>query len=144
MEYTFFGVQVLVQAFHKDPFRRDLHQLIASAPVEQTLVDKRKFWKQVTARLGEAVPLCEVLQHSVVGAFFQALADRLWREGTGSASRPAWLHLLAEPPSIDHGEVTDKGSINQRAVLAHRAALIEVLYEGAGVPVIVPHKEAVS
>lgn len=60
MEYTFFGVQVLVQAFHKDPFRRDLHQLIASAPVEQTLVDKRKFWKQVTARLGEAVPVFEM------------------------------------------------------------------------------------
>ena len=33
--------------------------------------------------------------------------------------------LLAEPPSLDTGEVTDKGSINQRAVLAHRAALVE-------------------
>jgi feruloyl-CoA synthase len=35
---------------------------------------------------------------------------------------------LAEPPSLDVGEVTDKGSINQRAVLAHRAALVEELY----------------
>jgi feruloyl-CoA synthase len=32
------------------------------------------------------------------------------------------------PPSIDRGEITDKGSINQRAVLLHRAALIDELY----------------
>ena len=49
---------------------------------------------------------------------------------TGSATRVARLHVLAEPPSIDKGEVTDKGSINQRAVLQHRAALVEALYEG--------------
>jgi feruloyl-CoA synthase len=36
--------------------------------------------------------------------------------------------LLDTPLSIDRGEVTDKGSINQRAVLDHRAALIEQLY----------------
>ena len=35
---------------------------------------------------------------------------------------------MAEPPSLDKGEVTDKGSINQRAVLKHRAALVEELY----------------
>jgi feruloyl-CoA synthase len=36
--------------------------------------------------------------------------------------------LLAEPPSLDVGEMTDKGSINQRRVLAHRAILVEQLY----------------
>ncbi len=96
------------------------------------------------AGVTEAAPLGEALQHPAVVAFFQALADRLWHEGTGSASRPARLHVLVEPPSIDHGEVTDKGSINQRAVLAHRAALVDALYEGAGVPVIVPDKAAAS
>jgi len=50
--------------------------------------------------------------------------------GTGSANRPSRMHVLAEPPAIDKGEVTDKGSINQRAVLATRAALVEALYEG--------------
>ena len=54
-------------------------------------------------------------------AFFQALVDRLWAEGTGSANRVARALLLEEPPHIDRGEVTDKGSINQRAVLQHRA-----------------------
>jgi feruloyl-CoA synthase len=83
------------------------------------------------AGLGEDVPLPEVLHHPAVRARFQQLADRLWRDATGSASRVARLHVLAEPPSIDKGEVTDKGSINQRAVLQHRDALVQALYEGA-------------
>jgi feruloyl-CoA synthase len=45
--------------------------------------------------------------------------------------------LLAEPPSLDIGEVTDKGSINQRAVLAHRAALVEELYANEPPPHII-------
>ena len=39
---------------------------------------------------------------------------------------------MAEPPSLDAGEATDKGSINQRAVLARRAALVEELYAKPG------------
>jgi len=83
------------------------------------------------AGLGAAATLPDVLHSAPVRAFFQALAERLWREGTGSATRPGRLHVLAEPPSIDRGEATDKGSINQRAVLAHRAALVEAMYAGA-------------
>ena len=48
--------------------------------------------------------------------------------GRGTSARIRRAILLAEPPSLDVGEVTDKGSINQRAVLAHRAALVEELY----------------
>jgi feruloyl-CoA synthase len=36
--------------------------------------------------------------------------------------------LLEEPPSIDAGEITDKGYINQCAVLQRRAELVEKLY----------------
>ena len=82
------------------------------------------------AGLGDDTPLPEVLHHPTVRAFFQTLTDTLWREATGSASRVARLHVLAEPPAIDLGEITDKGSINQRAVLSHRAALVEALYQG--------------
>jgi feruloyl-CoA synthase len=94
------------------------------------------------AGLDADTPLPEVLHHPKLRAFFQALADRLWREATGSASRVARLHVLAEPPSIDRGEVTDKGSINQRAVLAQRAALVEALYEGTRADpfIILPHE----
>ena len=38
---------------------------------------------------------------------------------------------LDEPPSLDAGEMTDKGSINQRAVLARRSRLVEELYAGS-------------
>jgi feruloyl-CoA synthase len=40
------------------------------------------------------------------------------------------LLVMAEPPSIDANEITDKGYINQRAVLERRAALVEALYAG--------------
>jgi feruloyl-CoA synthase len=98
------------------------------------------------AGLSADTPLPDVLHHPAVRAFFQALADRLWRESTGSASRVARLHVLAEPPSIDKGEVTDKGSINQRAVLLHRDALVQALYEGRESDpfLILPHKAKLS
>jgi feruloyl-CoA synthase len=47
---------------------------------------------------------------------------------TGSATRIDRAILLAEPLSLDRQEVTDKGSINQRAVLAHRGSLVDELY----------------
>ncbi|MEY2892315.1 MAG: hypothetical protein RJA98_2223 [Pseudomonadota bacterium] len=83
------------------------------------------------AGLADDVPAPEVLHHPAVRAFFQGLLNRLWAAGTGGANRPARLHVLAEPPSIDHGEVTDKGSINQRAVLTHRASVVEAMYLGS-------------
>ena len=49
-------------------------------------------------------------------------------QATGSSNRVARAVLLDAPLSIDRGEVTDKGSINQRAVLDNRAALIDALY----------------
>jgi feruloyl-CoA synthase len=49
-------------------------------------------------------------------------------QASGSSTRLARLVLLAEPPSLIHSEITDKGSINQRAVLTHRADLVEELY----------------
>jgi feruloyl-CoA synthase len=61
----------------------------------------------------------------------QAFAERLntfATEATGSSTRITRAVLLDTPLSIDRGEVTDKGSINQRAVLEHRAALIDALY----------------
>ena len=50
------------------------------------------------------------------------------RTGTGASSRVGRAMVLAEPPSLDAGEMTDKGSINQRAVLERRAALVAELY----------------
>jgi feruloyl-CoA synthase len=47
---------------------------------------------------------------------------------TGSSNRICRIIVVENPPSIDTGEMTDKGSINQRAVLQNRAALVDELY----------------
>jgi feruloyl-CoA synthase len=52
-------------------------------------------------------------------------------QATGSSNCIARLLVLDEPPSLDAGEMTDKGSLNQRALLARRAALVEELYAGS-------------
>ena len=61
------------------------------------------------------------------GAFRERFAKFL-ATSTGSSTRIRRAVLMDTPLSIDRGEVTDKGSINQRAVLEHRAVLIDALY----------------
>jgi feruloyl-CoA synthase len=73
----------------------------------------------------------------------QAFAEQLKKfaaEATGSSTRITRAVLLDTPLSIDRGEVTDKGSINQRAVLEHRAALIDALYATSPQPHIISLK----
>jgi feruloyl-CoA synthase len=49
----------------------------------------------------------------------------------GSSERFKRILLLDRPPSLDSGELTDKGSINQRAALTLREAEVEELYAPA-------------
>ena len=74
------------------------------------------------------IPLSEVLASAPVLAKFQEIVNELAKTGTGSANRIARLCLLSEPPTIDKGEITDKGSINQRSVLTHRADTVAALH----------------
>ncbi len=78
--------------------------------------------------LGADASMHDVLSSAPVLAHFQRVVTELAKTATGSASRIARLCLLADPPTIDRGEVTDKGSINQRAVLAHRAETVALLH----------------
>ncbi len=78
--------------------------------------------------LGPDASMHEVVDSAPVLAFFQQVVDKLAATSTGSANRVARLCLLADPPTLDRGEVTDKGSINQRAVLAHRADTVAKLH----------------
>ncbi|MFM0727053.1 feruloyl-CoA synthase [Paraburkholderia strydomiana] len=73
----------------------------------------------------------EVVDAPAVRAHFASLLDTLNRGATGSATTIARLRLMDVVPSLDLGEITDKGSINQRAVLTHRAALVEAMYDTA-------------
>ena len=59
------------------------------------------------------------------------IVERLRRhnaEHTGRSERIGRVTLMTEPPSIDAGEITDKGYVNQRATLERRAGLVEALY----------------
>jgi len=94
-------------------------------------------------KLAPALPpdasLAQIVAQPGARAFFQRLVDTLSLKSTGATNRIARAMLLAEPLSIDLNEVTDKGSVNQRAVLEARAALVAELYAETPSPrVIVP------
>ena len=84
---------------------------------------------RLLAGLAAEAPMADVLASAPVQSYFQKVVDELARTATGSANRIARLCLLSEPPTIDRGEITDKGSINQRAVLTHRADTVAALHE---------------
>src|SRR5436190_1495432 len=67
----------------------------------------------------------------LIRAAFRERFQKLLAGATGSSTRITRAVLLDTPLSIDRGEVTDKGSINQRAVLEHRSALVETVYSPA-------------
>lgn len=69
-----------------------------------------------------------------LAALTEAIAARLADFNAhhhGATHRIAAFRVLLDPPSIGAGEITDKGNINQRAVLARRAPLVEDLYAAA-------------
>ena len=88
--------------------------------------------------LAADAPWADVLSSAPVLAKFQDIVNTLSQSATGSANRIARLCLLSEPPTIDKGEITDKGSINQRSVLHHRAATVAALHEGTLSQIIQP------
>jgi feruloyl-CoA synthase len=70
----------------------------------------------------------DVLSHAAVREKFAGSLATFNANAGGSSGRIARLLLMAVPPSLDTGEMTDKGSLNQRAVLTHRATLVADLY----------------
>jgi feruloyl-CoA synthase len=80
------------------------------------------------AGLPPDAPASIVVTHPKVVDYFRSVISELARRSTGSSTFVAKAMLLAEPPSMDVREITDKGSINQKAVLTHRAALVDELY----------------
>ncbi len=86
--------------------------------------------------LDASYPPERVLSDEAVLSRFRALLRGFALTSTGSSNRVVRALLLKEPPSIDAGEITDKGSINQRNVLERRAALVESLYSLDGDPAI--------
>ena len=79
------------------------------------------------------------LQPDAVRAQIARALAALAAEG-GSSMHPTRALITTDPPSIDANEITDKGYINQRAVLEQRAALVEKLYANPLPPDVVTGK----
>ncbi|VVP26568.1 Long-chain-fatty-acid--CoA ligase FadD15 [Pseudomonas fluorescens] len=110
-----------------------VQDLVVTAPDREclgALVFPRMFECRRLSGLAASASDAEVLASAPVREWFAGWLQRLNREATGNASRLEWIALLDEPASIDRGEITDKGSINQRAVLQWRAEQVEALYRG--------------
>jgi len=86
-------------------------------------------------------PMRHLLADPRVRAAFASKLDGFAAASTGTSGRIRRAVLLAEPASLDIGEMTDKGSINQRAVLAHRAATVEALYAEPPPPHVIVAKQ---
>ena len=80
------------------------------------------------AGLATDAPAHQVLGHPMVKERLREGLLRMKRDGGGSSTYPSRILLMAEPPSTEAGEITDKGYINQRAVLTRRADLVVHLY----------------
>jgi feruloyl-CoA synthase len=81
-----------------------------------------------------AVPVREAIRAAIEG--------HNAKSGGASSMRVRRALLLAEPPSLDHNEITDKGYINQRAVLKRRADLVERLYAEPPHPDVIEFRTA--
>jgi len=93
--------------------------------------------RQLCLDLPADAPVERVLAHAVIRERVRAGLRELHRHGAGSSTFATRALLMSAPPSIDSGEITDKGYINQRAVLACRGQLIERLYETVPPPDVI-------
>jgi feruloyl-CoA synthase len=84
----------------------------------------RRFAPELPADAGAT----DIVAHERVRDEFRDLLNGFARAATGSSNRIMRAMLTGTPPSLDIGEATDKGSINQRMVLKNRAALVDELY----------------
>jgi feruloyl-CoA synthase len=125
--------------------------IAALAPVAQDIAvaghDRREIgfliFPNLTACRGLAADLPadasadQVLVHPAVRDTVRRGLEALRVDAQGSSGFATRALLLVEPPSIDAGEITDKGYLNQRAVLNHRAVLVEALYGQGNPPAVI-------
>lgn len=119
-----------------------LRAISALAPIAQDVVIAGHDRSSVRILIFPSLPACaslcdglapetspdEMLSHPSVRAHVALALAKLRTEGAGSSMHASAALLMREPPSIDAGEITDKGYINQRAVLCRRSDLLARLY----------------
>ena len=104
------------------------HLLAALGQIVQDVVITAPDRAFVGALIFPNVAACRTLDAAHVREQILAGLTQFNERNATSSTTIRRATLLLEPPSIDAMEITDKGSLNQKAVLAHRAALVEALY----------------
>src|SRR5215472_15114 len=88
-------------------------------------------WPSVAAakEVSGAATAEEAVRHPKIREFLRERFAEHNKTNPGSSTRIKRVLLMAEPPSVDGHEITDKGYVNQRATLERRKALVDRLYE---------------
>jgi len=103
--------------------------LLHFAPYVKDVVIAGHDRDEVTALIFPDAEHCRELKASDQGrSTFQHLLETFAAQSSGSSTRVQRAIVLREPASLDGGELTDKGSVNQRAALERRAADVDRLY----------------
>jgi feruloyl-CoA synthase len=79
----------------------------------------------------EGTSLSELCRHEAAISYFTKELQELAKHSTGSSTLVRRIILMDVPPSMEAGEQTDKGSINQRAIIRNRADSVAEIYEGS-------------
>jgi len=117
--------QLRVQAIAAlDPIAQD----VVVAGHDREAVALLVFLGSGCGRLAPEASAEELAGHPAVHAHVRKALAHMAQAGGGSSTFATRALLMSTPPDIDAGEITDKGYVNQRAVLARRAALLEELY----------------
>jgi feruloyl-CoA synthase len=122
---------------HCQPYAKDV--AIAGADLDDIRVlvfPDFEACRRVAPDLASASP-ADLVADARLRAEFQRRLTSFAAAATGSSNRVVAATLIADLPSLDAGEITDKGSINQRAVLRRRAALVADLYAGTPPPHVI-------
>ena len=110
MNYTFFGVQIAVKAFFKDNYRQRLGQIIAESQAEQTLFEKRAFWKRLCAVMNEGMPVFELGYWDLI------------RGGRAQEEFETWCSEIEGALASEREEMGDKADeINRLSAKGYRA-----------------------
>lgn len=93
--------------------------------------------RNIAAHAGGDLEMAAVLRDAALQARIGEQLRHVSAANAGTSMRVAGVALLDRTLTIDAGEITDKGSINQRAVLARHADLVDALYQSTPHPLIV-------
>jgi feruloyl-CoA synthase len=109
-----------------------LQDVVLAAPdrdyVSALMFPNRDACRKLSPGLTESALLSEVVSHAEVRSAFQQRLDSFARENPASSTHVRCAILLDSPPSLEAREITDKGTLNQAAVLKNRASLLHRLY----------------